>query len=45
MPLNDLIDEHVPHLKAYFDERPNVRSALTAADGNMYYIPYLPDGK
>ena len=45
MPLNDLIDEHAPHLKAYFDERPNVRSALTAADGNMYYIPYLPDGK
>ncbi len=45
MPLNDLIDNHAPHLKAYFDERPNVRSALTAADGNMYYIPYLPDGK
>ena len=45
IPLNDLIDEHAPNLKAYFDERPNVRSALTAADGNMYYIPYLPDGK
>lgn len=45
MPLNDLIDEHAPHLTAYFDERPNVRSALTAADGNLYYIPYLPDGK
>ncbi|MEL6522835.1 MAG: extracellular solute-binding protein [Pseudomonadota bacterium] len=45
MPLNDLIEEHAPHLKAYFDERPNVRAALTAADGNMYYIPYLPDGK
>ncbi len=45
IPLNDLIDEHAPNLKAYFDERPNVRAALTAADGNMYYIPYLPDGK
>lgn len=45
MPLNDLIDEHAPHLKAFFDERPDVRAAITAADGNMYYIPYLPDGK
>ena len=44
MPLNDLIDEHAPHLKAFFDERPDVRAAITAADGNMYYIPYLPDG-
>lgn len=45
MPLNDLIEEHAPHLRAYFEERPAVKSALTAADGNMYYIPYLPDGK
>jgi len=45
MPLNDLIDEHAPHLQAFFAERPGVRNALTAADGNMYYIPYLPDGK
>ena len=45
LPLNELIEEHAPHLKAYFDERPNIKSALSAADGNMYYIPYLPDGK
>ena len=45
IPLNDLIDEHAPNLKAYFDERPEVRAAISAADGNMYYIPYLPDGK
>ena len=45
LPLNDLIEEHAPHLKAYFDARPDVRSSITAADGNMYYIPYLPDGK
>jgi len=45
LPLNDLIDEHAPNLKAFFDEKPHIRSALTAADGNMYYIPYLPDGK
>ncbi|MDV7143216.1 extracellular solute-binding protein [Tropicimonas sp. TH_r6] len=45
LPLNDLIDEHAPNLKAYFDERPEVKAALSAADGNLYYIPYLPDGK
>ena len=44
-PLNDLIDEHAPHMKAFFEERPEIASAISAADGNMYYIPYLPDGK
>ena len=45
LPLNDLIDKHAPNLKAFFEKKPNVASALKAADGNMYYIPYLPDGK
>ena len=45
VPLNDLIDEHAPNLKAYFAERPEIAAAISAADGNMYYIPYLPDGK
>ncbi len=45
VPLNDLIEEHAPNIKAFLDERPEVRSAISAADGNMYYIPYLPDGK
>ena len=45
LPLNDLIDEHAPNLKAFFEKKPEVASALKAADGNMYYIPYLPDGK
>ncbi|WP_341367241.1 sugar ABC transporter permease [Yoonia sp. BS5-3] len=44
-PLNDLIEEHAPNMKAYFDARPEIASAISAADGNMYYIPYLPDGK
>jgi len=44
-PLNDLIAEHAPNLQAYFDERPEIASAISASDGNMYYIPYLPDGK
>lgn len=45
VPLNDLIDEHAPNLKAYFESRPEIQAAISAADGNMYYIPYLPDGK
>lgn len=45
VPLNDLIEEHAPNLKAYFKTRPEIQAAISAADGNMYYIPYLPDGK
>lgn len=45
LPLNDLIEEHAPNLKAFFDEKPEIKAAISAADGNMYYIPYLPDGK
>jgi|TARA_B100001105_G_scaffold240319_1_gene218875 putative aldouronate transport system substrate-binding protein len=45
LPLNDLIEEHAPNLKAFFEDRPEIASAISAADGNMYYIPYLPDGK
>ncbi|MDO6591192.1 sugar ABC transporter permease [Loktanella sp. D2R18] len=45
VPLNDLIEEHAPHIKAFFDERPDIAQAISSWDGNMYYIPYLPDGK
>ncbi len=45
IPLGDLIDEYAPNLKAFFDANPDIKSAISAADGNMYYIPYLPDGK
>ena len=45
VPLNDLIDEYAPHIKAFFDARPDIAQAISSWDGNMYYIPYLPDGK
>jgi putative aldouronate transport system substrate-binding protein len=45
IPLNDLIEEHAPHIKAFFDENPDLLKAASSADGNLYYIPYLPDGK
>ncbi len=43
--MNDLIAEHAPNLNAFFENRPEIRAAIQAADGEMYYIPYLPDGK
>ncbi len=45
IPLNKYIDEHAPNIKAFFDEHPDVAASIKAADGNTYYIPYLPDGK
>ncbi len=44
VPLDDLIAEHAPHLKKFFDEHPAVRQAITAADGHIYFIPYVPEG-
>lgn len=45
VPLNDLIEEHAPNIKAWFDANPGLQEAISSWDGNMYYIPYLPDGK
>ena len=44
MPLNKLIDQHAPNIKAFFKENPEVAKAITAPDGNIYYMPYVPDG-
>ncbi len=44
LPLNDLIAEHAPNIQAYFDDHPEVFNSMQAYDGNIYYIPYLPDG-
>jgi putative aldouronate transport system substrate-binding protein len=45
LPLNALIDEHAPHIKNFFEDHPNVKEAVKAPDGNIYYIPYIVDGK
>jgi len=45
VPLNELVEEHAPNIKAFFDEKPELWDAIAAYDGNVYYIPYLPDGK
>lgn len=44
VPLNDLIDKYAPNLKKFLGEKPEVKKAITAPDGKIYYIPYIPDG-
>ena len=45
VPLNDLIKEHAPNFKVFLESNPEVKSALTAPDGNIYQIPYVYDSK
>lgn len=39
IPLNDLIETQMPNFKKILDANPDVKGALTAADGNIYQIP------
>jgi len=45
IPLQDLIAEHAPNISALMKEKPDVFSSILAGDGNMYFVPYLTDGK
>ncbi len=44
IPLNDLIKEHAPNIQRYIDENKELKQAITAIDGNIYYIPQIRDG-
>ena len=39
LPLNDLIDEYAPHIKALMEEDPAFKQYATSTDGNIYFIP------
>lgn len=39
IPLNDLIDEYAPHIKALMEEDPRFKQFATSTDGNIYFIP------
>lgn len=43
LPLDELM-EHAPHIKAFLDANPSIKNHVTAADGHIYTIPYIPDG-
>ncbi len=45
IPLNDLIDQYAPNYKKFLEENPDVKYFATAADGNMYFIPFIADGE
>ncbi|QUS37239.1 extracellular solute-binding protein [Falsirhodobacter algicola] len=45
LPLNDLVKKYAPHIQAFWDSHPELQEAISAYDGNYYYIPYLPDGE
>ena len=45
LPLQELIEEHAPNIQAFFKDKQHLLNAISASDGNVYYIPYVPDGK
>ncbi|MEG0648227.1 MAG: extracellular solute-binding protein, partial [Oscillospiraceae bacterium] len=44
IPLNDLIDEYAPNIKAYMEEHSDYKAAITSADGNIYMIQFRQAG-
>lgn len=44
LPLDDLIMKYAPNIKKVLDENPEVKNAITAPDGKIYHVPYIPDG-
>ncbi|WP_339279255.1 extracellular solute-binding protein [Paenibacillus sp. FSL W8-1187] len=39
IPLNGLIDQYAPNLKALMEKKPYLKESMTAPDGNIYGIP------
>lgn len=41
LPLEDLIEQHAPNLKRWFEKNPEVKKAITMPDGHIYSLPYI----
>ncbi|WP_157053927.1 extracellular solute-binding protein [Paenibacillus sp. D9] len=41
LPLEDLIEQHAPNLKQWFEKNPEVKKAITMPDGHIYSLPYI----
>jgi len=41
VPLEDLINKYAPNLSNLFQERPEIKKALTMPDGHIYSLPYV----
>lgn len=42
-PIDDLIDDYMPNLKAVYDKRPEYRESSVAPDGHIYGVPYIEE--
>lgn len=43
IPLEDLIDNYMPNLKAILDKKPEYRKFITAPDGHIYTLPWIEE--
>lgn len=43
VPLDELLEGNCPNLTALFDERPDIRSAVTSDDGHIYTLPSVEE--
>lgn len=43
LPIEDLIDNYMPNLKAILDKHPEYRSFITAPDGHIYTLPWIEE--
>jgi putative aldouronate transport system substrate-binding protein len=43
VPVEDLIDNYMPNLKAIYDEYPAYRQFVTAPDGHIYTFPWIEE--
>ncbi len=41
IPLNDIIDQYMPNLRAYLDANPTVDKAIKTDEGIYYMVPYV----
>lgn len=39
IPLEQLIEDYAPNLRKLFEERPDIKAAITAPDGHIYGLP------
>lgn len=43
IPLEELIEEYAPNIKAFLDEHPDVKKGITSFDGHIYFLPRYED--
>ena len=41
IPIEEYIEEDMPNLKAVLEKRPEVKAAITSADGHIYTLPFI----